>query len=94
MRASFWDTYSEASESDHKTVRRWGRQIPAAAAVVNSVSKAVRSDEKVLMKTFMAELKRSGLVEKEIAMKLARGVYGKVMKKHAMRTLIELGNHE
>ena len=36
----------------------------------------------------------SGLVETERAMKLAIGVYGKVMKKQAMRTLIELGNHE
>ena len=98
LRASFWVAYSDAYESDHKTVRRWGRRIPAVEAVVDSVSKAVGSDERVL-KAFMAGLKRrcgggSGLVEMERAMKLARGVYGKVMKKQAMRTLIELGNHE
>ena len=98
LRASFWVAYSEAYESDHKTVRRWGRRIPAAEAVVDSVSKAVGSDERVL-KAFLAGLQRrcgggSGLVEMERAMKLARGVYGKVMKKQVMRTLVELGNHE
>lgn len=92
LRASFWAAYSEAYESE-KTVRRWGRRIPAVEAVVDSVLEAVGSDERVL-KAFMVGLKRSGgggVVEIERAMKLARGVYGKVVKKQAMRTLISLG---
>ena len=92
LRASFWAAYSEAYESE-KTVKRWGRRIPAVEAVVDGVLEAVGSDERVL-KAFMAGLKRSGgggVVEIERAMKLARGVYGKVVKKQAMRTLISLG---
>ena len=65
LRASFWVSYSEAYESDHKTVRMWGRRIPAAEAVVDSVAKAVGSDEGVL-KTFMAGLKRSGVIPRNI----------------------------
>lgn len=87
LRASFWTAYSEAYESD-KTVRRWGRRIPPVEAVVDSIFKAVGSDERVLK----AEVKRSdgSAVEMERAMKLARGLYGKVMKKQAIKTLIEL----
>lgn len=94
LRASFWATYSEAFESE-KTVRSWGRRIPDIDAVVDSILEAVGGDERIL-KAFMAGLKRSGggTVEIEKAMKLARGVYGKVVKKQAMRTLVELGNHK
>ncbi|KAK3042387.1 hypothetical protein RJ639_002433 [Escallonia herrerae] len=73
----------------------WRRRIPAMEAVVESVVDAVGSDERIL-KVFMEGVKRNGgggggnLVEMERAMKLGRGVYGKVMKKQAMRNLLEL----
>ncbi|CAL5428807.1 unnamed protein product [Camellia sinensis] len=94
LRASFWAVYSEAFGCE-KSMRRWGRRIPAMEAVVDSVVEAVGSDERVL-KALMEGLKRSGgggigMVEMERAMKkLGRGVYGKVVKKQAMRTLLEL----
>ncbi|KAK3001752.1 hypothetical protein RJ639_020479 [Escallonia herrerae] len=92
LRASFWGAYAEVFESD-KLIRRWGRRIPAMEAVVDSVVDAVGSDERIL-KVFMEGVKRNGgggkLVEMERAMQLGRGVYGKVMKKQAMRNLLEL----
>ncbi|KAK9277171.1 hypothetical protein L1049_006710 [Liquidambar formosana] len=97
MRASFWAAYSEAYGSE-KSVRKWGRRIPAMEVVVDSVVEAVGSDERVL-KVLVEGLKKSGsggggVVEMERAMKVGRGVYGKVMKKQATRTLLELGLHE
>lgn len=94
LRSSFWEVYSETFESE-KSMRRWGRRIPAMEAVVDSVAEAVGSDERVL-KVVKEGLKRKcgggggGMLEMERAMKLGRGVYGKVMKKQAMRTLLEL----
>ncbi|KAE9449675.1 hypothetical protein C3L33_18425, partial [Rhododendron williamsianum] len=94
LRASFWGVYSETFESE-KSMRRWGRRIPAIEVVVDSVAEAVGSDERVL-KVVKKGLKRNcsggggGMVEMERTMKLGRGVYGKVMKKQAMRTLLEL----
>ncbi|XAR65215.1 Histone-lysine N-methyltransferase [Bertholletia excelsa] len=93
LRASFWGVYNEVFESE-KAMRRWGRKIPAIEVVVESVLEAVGSDERVL-KVLMEGLKRNGSgvggnIGMERAMKIGRGIYGKVMKKHAMRTLLEL----
>lgn len=94
LRASFWGAYSETFESE-KSMRRWGRRIPTIEGVVDSVAEAVGSDERVL-KVVKEGLKRKrsgcggGMVEMERMMKLGRGVYGKVMKKQAMRALLEL----
>ncbi|XVE91524.1 hypothetical protein REPUB_Repub01dG0017100 [Reevesia pubescens] len=95
LRASFWTAYSEVYGSD-RSMKRWGRRIPAMEAVVDSVVEVVGSDERVL-KVVVEGLKKSGGsgagggVEFERAMKLGRGFYGKVVKKQAMRTLLELG---
>ncbi|KAL2226161.1 uncharacterized protein LOC105159979 [Sesamum indicum] len=91
LRASFWEAYSRVFGSE-KLMRKWGRKIPAAEAVVDSVVDAVGSDERVV-RVFMEGLKRGGInggvVEMEKAMKLGRGIYGKVMKKQAMRRLLQ-----
>ncbi|CAK9183731.1 unnamed protein product [Ilex paraguariensis] len=95
LRASFWAPYSKIFESQN-LMKRWGRRIPAMEAVVESVVDAVGSDERVL-KVLMEGLKRSGgggVGDMERAMKLGRGVYGKVMKKQALRTLLEQCNQE
>ncbi|XWS34125.1 hypothetical protein CRYUN_Cryun21dG0013200 [Craigia yunnanensis] len=94
LRASFWAAYSEVYGSD-RLMKRWGRRIPATEVVVDSVVEVVGSDERVL-KVVVEGLKRSGggVVEFERAMKLGRGFYGKVVKKQAMRTLLELGIHD
>ena len=62
---------------------------------MDSVVEVVGSDERVL-KVVVEGLKKSGggVVEFERAMKLGRGFYGKVVKKQAMRTLLELGIHD
>ncbi|XP_028785080.1 uncharacterized protein LOC114740989 [Neltuma alba] len=91
LRASFWSAYSEVYRSD-RLMKRWGRRIPAMEAVVYSIIDVIGGDER-LLKIQMEELKKNGgggLVEMEKALKLAREVYGKVVKKQAMRTLLEL----
>ncbi|KAF8399507.1 hypothetical protein HHK36_015374 [Tetracentron sinense] len=94
LRASFWAAFSEAFKSE-KSMRRWGRRIPAVEAVTESIAEAVGGDERVL-KVVVEGVKKSGagLMEMERAMKLGRGVYGKVVKKQAMRALLELGLHD
>ncbi|XP_057949139.1 methyltransferase FGSG_00040 [Malania oleifera] len=94
LRASFWAAFSEVYTSE-KMVRRWGRRVPAMEVVVDSVVEAVGSDER-LLKVVVEGLRRrgGGLVEMERAIKLGRGVYGKLVKKQAMKTLLEIGLHE
>ncbi|KNA06449.1 hypothetical protein SOVF_180940 [Spinacia oleracea] len=94
FRASFWKAFSEAYESE-KTIRRWGRKIPALEVIVDSLVEVVGSDERVL-KVLVRKLKKSGcgFGEMERAMKLGRGVYGKLVKKQALRILLELGLHD
>ncbi|XP_057747975.1 methyltransferase FGSG_00040 [Arachis stenosperma] len=92
LRASFWSAYCEAYRSD-RSMKRWGRRIPAMDAVVDSVVDVVGGDHR-LLKIRVEELKKnggggSGLVGMEKALKLARDVYGKVVKKQAMKTLVE-----
>ncbi|KAL3823959.1 hypothetical protein ACJIZ3_019988 [Penstemon smallii] len=90
LRASFWEAYSKVFDSE-KLMRKWGRKIVPFETVVDSVVDAVGSDEQIL-KVFIEGLKRNGIngvVEMEKGMKLGRGVYGKIMKKQAMRTLIQ-----
>lgn len=90
LRASFWSAYSEAYGSE-KSMKRWGRRIPAGEAVVDSVLEVVGSDER-LVKVLVEGLKKSdGAMDMEKALKLGRGVYGKVIKKQALRSLLHLG---
>ncbi|RYR64834.1 hypothetical protein Ahy_A03g010869 isoform A [Arachis hypogaea] len=82
----------KAYRSD-RSMKRWGRRIPAMDAVVDSVVDVVGGDHR-LLKIMVEELKKnggggSGLVGMEKALKLARDVYGKVVKKQAMKTLVE-----
>ncbi|KAL8533784.1 hypothetical protein ACS0TY_009975 [Phlomoides rotata] len=91
LRASFWEAYSRVFGSE-KVMRKWGRKIPTAEAVVDSVFDAVGSDERIV-KVFLEGLRRggggmNGVLEMEKAMKLGRGIYGKVMKKQALRRLM------
>ncbi|KAI3969298.1 hypothetical protein MKW92_027182 [Papaver armeniacum] len=93
LRASFWRVFSEAFQSE-KSMQRWGRRIPPAEVVGESVAEAVGSDERVL-KMVVEGLRRNGViggvVEMEKEMKLGRSVYGKVIKKRkAMKALLEL----
>ncbi|XWS69684.1 hypothetical protein CRYUN_Cryun04dG0200100 [Craigia yunnanensis] len=96
LRASFWTAYSKVYGSD-RSMKRWGRRIPVIEVVVDSVVEVVGSDERVL-KVVVEGFKKSGggggVVEFDIAMKLGRGFYGKVVKKQAMMTLLELGIHD
>nr|GMC91434.1 TPR domain containing protein, putative [Ipomoea batatas] len=93
LRASFWGAYSEVFESD-KLRRKWGSKIPAMDTVVDSVVNGVGSDERIV-KVVMRGLKRSsghgggGVLEMEKAMKLGRGLYGKIMKKQALKSLLQ-----
>ncbi|GAB2297181.1 hypothetical protein Dimus_031294 [Dionaea muscipula] len=93
LRAAFWATFSEAYQSE-KTASRWGRRVPALEAVVDSIFEAVGSDDRVL-KILIERLKKrkgcNGVMDVEKVLKLGRGLYGKVMKKQALRKLLELG---
>ncbi|KAI3733659.1 hypothetical protein L6452_13108 [Arctium lappa] len=91
LRASFWKVYSELFVSE-KLMMKWGRKVPTMEIVVESVAEAVGGDERVL-RVVIEGMKRNGgggVVEMEKAMKLGKGVYGKVMKKQAMRSLLSL----
>ncbi|XP_062111552.1 methyltransferase FGSG_00040 [Humulus lupulus] len=91
LRASFWAAFYDAYSSE-KSVKRWGRRIPPADSVADSVVEVVGSDERVL-KVLLERLKKSGsgggVVETEKALKVGRGLYGKVVKKQAMKTLLD-----
>ncbi|CAI9096564.1 OLC1v1032743C1 [Oldenlandia corymbosa var. corymbosa] len=96
IRASFWGAYEEASGSE-KVMRKWGRRIPAIGTVVESVVDAIGSEERIV-KLLMAGLKKNGnvaalggcgSVEMEKAMKLGRGIYGKIMKRQALKNLLQ-----
>ncbi|KAJ4961737.1 hypothetical protein NE237_021647 [Protea cynaroides] len=90
LRASYWVAFSGAYGLE-KTMKRWGRRIPADETVAESVAEAVGGDERVLRVAIEGLRKRGGGVyEMERALKLGRGVYGKVVKKQAMRALLEL----
>ena len=91
LRASFWAAFYEASSSD-KSVKRWGRRLPPVDTVIDSIAEVVGSHERVL-KILLERLKKSGggsAVEAEKILKLGRGLYGKVVKKQAMKTLLDL----
>lgn len=83
--------------SSEKAVKKWGRRIQAMEMMVDSVVDAVGSDDRVvkmMVERFKRNSSNGGVLEMERVLKLGRGVYGKVMKKQALRNLIELGSHE
>ncbi|KAF2290078.1 hypothetical protein GH714_001787 [Hevea brasiliensis] len=89
LRASFWPSYCEAYGSE-KLMKRWGRRLPALDVVVDSVAEATGSDERVVKVLLMGGLRRTAnVVEMERVMKLGRGIYGKVVKKQAMKSLLQ-----
>ncbi|TQD87401.1 hypothetical protein C1H46_027062 [Malus baccata] len=75
-----------------ESAKGWGRRIPPMETAVDSVVEAVGSHERVL-RMVAEKLKRGGggMLEMERALKLGRGVYGKVVKKQAMKSLVGLG---
>ncbi|XP_043723538.1 methyltransferase FGSG_00040 [Telopea speciosissima] len=90
LRASYWAAFSGAFGSE-KSMRRWGRRIPAEEVVAECVTEAVGGDERVLRVAIQGLRKHGGgLFEMEKALKLGRCVYGKVVKKQALRALLEL----
>ncbi|KAL2344521.1 hypothetical protein Fmac_005806 [Flemingia macrophylla] len=91
LRASFWEAYCETYRSE-RAMKRWGRRIPTVEAVVDSITDVVGGDHR-LLKMMMEEMKKSGnsgAVEREKVFKMTRDVFGKVVKKQATRTLLEL----
>ncbi|XP_031287962.1 uncharacterized protein LOC116146683 isoform X1 [Pistacia vera] len=86
LRASFWKAYSETYGTE-RLMKRWGRRIPAVEVAVDSVAETVGSDERLLK---VLKTNGSGMVEMERATKLAKGVYGKLVKKQALRSLLEM----
>jgi SET domain len=90
IRAFFWDAYNVFFGSE-RLVRKWGRKIPELIQVAQSIFETVGADERIL-KLVMSRLKNGGkgdLNEMERVMRLARGTYGKIMKKQAVKALIE-----
>uniref|UniRef100_A0A6V7QQL5 SET domain-containing protein n=1 Tax=Ananas comosus var. bracteatus TaxID=296719 RepID=A0A6V7QQL5_ANACO len=89
IRASFWASY-ESVYSSEKLLRKWKGKVPKESEVGESIGESVGGDERVL-KMVMKGLKRGGGVgiEVERALRLGRGTYGKVMKRQAMRAVLE-----
>lgn len=90
LRASIWSAYAETYGSE-RLMKKWGKRIPAAEAVVDSVVDAVGSDERML-KVLIEGLKGSscGMPEMERPIKLGKGLYGKLVKKQALKSLLEI----
>ncbi|BAT74491.1 hypothetical protein LR48_Vigan01g118400 [Vigna angularis] len=90
LRASFWEAYSQAYRTE-RAMKRWGRKIPTAEAVVDSITDVVGGDHR-LLKFVMEEFKKNsgGVVERDKVFKMAKQVFGKVVKKQAMKTLLQL----
>ncbi|VFQ86479.1 unnamed protein product [Cuscuta campestris] len=91
LRASFWGAYAEVLESE-KLKRKWGGKIPPNETLVDSVVSAVGCDERIA-KVGLGGMKRNcGVLEMDQrALKLGRGLYGKVMKKkQALKCLLKL----
>lgn len=94
LRASFWAAFCEVYRSE-KTVKRWGRRIPPMDSVVDSIAESMGSDERLLKIMFeKSKYHGNGVVALERVLKLGRGVYGKIVKKQALRSLLEPGIHE
>lgn len=93
LRTSYWLAYSKVYESE-KLMRKWGRKIPSFDSVIDSIVDAIGSDERVVKLYMEGGLKMmgvggyNGVVEMDKAMKFGRGIYGKVMKKQAMKILL------
>ncbi|KAK4763719.1 hypothetical protein SAY87_013157 [Trapa incisa] len=92
LRASLWGAYSGMYQSE-KIMRKWARGLPVAEAVVDSVVEATGGDERVV-RVAVEQLKKAGggggVVEMERVYKMGKGLYGKVLKKPALRNLMEL----
>ncbi|XP_065859470.1 methyltransferase FGSG_00040-like [Euphorbia lathyris] len=90
LRASFWDTYSKVYGSE-KVLKEWGRLIPAADVVADSVGEVIGSDERIV-KVLMEVLKRSengGGEMMERVIRNGRRIYGNVVKNRlAIKTLL------
>ncbi|KAJ3673810.1 hypothetical protein LUZ60_005802 [Juncus effusus] len=90
IRASFWGGYSYVFNSE-RLVRKFGRKIPEPVRVVQSIFETVGSDERIL-KVLRGRMKNGGnggLDEMERIMRVAKGTYGKVMKRQTFRVFIE-----
>ena len=88
LRASFWSHAYYKAYGSQKSMKRWGQRIPAMDVVVDSVVEVVGGDESLVKVLVEGMKKSSGVLDKERALKLGRGVYGKVVKKQALRTLL------
>ncbi|EPS70304.1 hypothetical protein M569_04457 [Genlisea aurea] len=81
LRASFWEAYEGVFTSEERK-KKWRGKIPAAETVAESVAEAVGCDERML-RVLSSD---SNGVERRL--KIGRGIYGKIMKKSALNTLI------
>ncbi|CAH9114476.1 unnamed protein product [Cuscuta europaea] len=98
LRASFWGAYSEVLESE-KLRKKWGCKIPPNETLVDSLVSAVGCDERIVKAAGFGGQKRNinghgggceVLDMDRRALKLWRGLYGKVMKKQALKCLLKL----
>uniref|UniRef100_A0A0A9G773 Uncharacterized protein n=1 Tax=Arundo donax TaxID=35708 RepID=A0A0A9G773_ARUDO len=93
LRSSFWSAYSALFDSD-KLMRKWGRRVPGEALVAESVGDAVGGNESVLRAMLRGAKDGNGcgnrLVVEDKVLRIGRATYGKVVKRHAMRTLFRL----
>uniref|UniRef100_A0A0A9E2Q8 Uncharacterized protein n=1 Tax=Arundo donax TaxID=35708 RepID=A0A0A9E2Q8_ARUDO len=93
LRASFWSAYPALFDSD-KLVRKWGRRVPGEALVAESVADAVGGHESVLRAMLRGAKDGNGcgnrLEVEDKVLRIGRATYGKVVKRHAMRTLFRL----
>lgn len=83
LRASFFRAYCEIYTSEG-LLKRWGRRIPTTEAIAESIAK--------VLKVLRANRSWSGggIVEMDRVFKLGRGIYGKIVKKQALKTLLDI----
>lgn len=95
FRASYWNAYV-GTYGCEKMMKKFGKRIPLKDVILESVIDAVGSDERIL-KMALEAMQGSvtliyggaAMVEMERTFKLLKGIYGKTMKKQAMKSLLD-----
>ncbi|CAN6485900.1 unnamed protein product [Victoria cruziana] len=93
VRVSYWDAYCRVLRSG-RVVMRWGRRIPEAGSLIDAAEAVVGGDDRVLAAAY--EFKNvngsyGGLIGDDMsrASKMGRAIYGKNIKKQAVRALLQ-----
>ncbi|XP_031475102.1 methyltransferase FGSG_00040 [Nymphaea colorata] len=93
VRVSYWEAYCRVLRSG-RVVKRWGRRIPEAGSLIDAAEAVVGGDDRVLaaayeFKDVNGSYGRLIVDDMSRVSKIGRAIYGKHMKKQAIRALLQ-----